>query len=147
MEAPPDPGPHASASASAAAPLRALEVARLREQQKKVTGRASAGGLGRRLIPDTSSAHGSLSPGLGLFLAHSPWPTPSRLTGPQPSGQGPSTISSWYRAGVLPLGPERESGRNFCHVLLLSLFVWSPLTFEGRGGVGKRDVTICLTCI
>ncbi|KAI5280189.1 unconventional prefoldin RPB5 interactor 1 isoform X1 [Manis pentadactyla] len=36
MEAPPDPGPHASASASAAAPLRALEVARLREQQEKV---------------------------------------------------------------------------------------------------------------
>ncbi|XP_072823385.1 unconventional prefoldin RPB5 interactor 1 isoform X2 [Vicugna pacos] len=36
MEAPPDPGPHASASASAAAPLRAPEVARLREEQEKV---------------------------------------------------------------------------------------------------------------
>ncbi|KAK2502797.1 hypothetical protein MC885_005425 [Smutsia gigantea] len=38
MEAPPAPGPQASASASAsaAAPLRALEVARLREQQEKV---------------------------------------------------------------------------------------------------------------
>ncbi|XP_023988338.1 unconventional prefoldin RPB5 interactor 1 [Physeter macrocephalus] len=36
MEAPPDSGPHASASASAAAPLRAPEVARLREEQEKV---------------------------------------------------------------------------------------------------------------
>lgn len=38
MEAPPDPGPHASASASASAavPLRAPEVARLREEQEKV---------------------------------------------------------------------------------------------------------------
>lgn len=44
MEAPPDPGPHASASASAsaAAPLRAPEVARLREEQEKVTGRVPA---------------------------------------------------------------------------------------------------------
>ncbi|KAF3818343.1 hypothetical protein GH733_012651 [Mirounga leonina] len=42
MEAPPDPGPHASASASAAAaaaaPLRAPEVARLREEQEKNKG-------------------------------------------------------------------------------------------------------------
>ncbi|XP_016050838.2 unconventional prefoldin RPB5 interactor 1 [Erinaceus europaeus] len=36
MEASPDPGPHASASAAAAAPLRAAEVARLREEQEKV---------------------------------------------------------------------------------------------------------------
>lgn len=36
MEASPDPEPHISASASAAAPLRAPEVARLREEQEKV---------------------------------------------------------------------------------------------------------------
>lgn len=36
MEAAPDPEPHAAALASAAAPLRAPEVARLREEQEKV---------------------------------------------------------------------------------------------------------------
>ncbi|XP_036922315.1 unconventional prefoldin RPB5 interactor 1 isoform X2 [Sturnira hondurensis] len=36
MEAPPDPAPLAAASASAPAPLRAPEVARLREEQEKV---------------------------------------------------------------------------------------------------------------
>lgn len=53
MEAPPDPALLAAAAAAAPAPLRAPEVARLRQEQEKVTGRgparASAGRWGRPL--------------------------------------------------------------------------------------------------
>lgn len=66
MEAPSDPGPHASASASgsAAASLRAPEVARLREEQEKVTGRAP----GPALPPVVSGGARAPFPGAGTLL-------------------------------------------------------------------------------
>lgn len=85
MEAPPDPGPHASASASAsaAAPLRAPEVARLREEQEKVTGRVPAPRFRRwsREAPTPRLGRGARtpSPGLGPSVGgRLPRPSPSR---------------------------------------------------------------------
>lgn len=70
MEAPADPEPHAAASASA--PLRAPEVARLREEQEKVTGRAG--------VPRSGDARSPPVSGLGV-------PRTPILLGPQPHGR------------------------------------------------------------
>lgn len=97
MEAPPDPGPHASASASAAAPLRAPEVARLREEQEKVTGRVPAPRFRRwsREAPTPRLVRGSRSslprPG-ALHGGRLRRRAPPALFGPQPRGRGPSSL-------------------------------------------------------
>lgn len=132
MEAPPDPRPHASA----AAPLRAPEVARLREEQEKVTGRAPsrayASGLGRRPLPGASLAPGSPSPWLGP----DPGPTPCCPQWAAALRSGPRTPDP-ERGRSVASRPGKRVRRNFCHVLLLS-FVWDPLDLRREGRFGER---------
>lgn len=96
MEAPPDAALLAAAPAPATLPLRAPEVARLRQEQEKVTGR-----------------------GPGCGGARSPRSLSSSRPRPLTPDPGPSTPPSGARAASGPREAESDR-RKFSHVLLLS---------------------------
>lgn len=148
MEAPADPGSHASASASssAAAPLRAPEVARLREEQEKVTGRAPGPAL-----PAVVSG-GARSP------AHPRRPAPPVWGWGPPRGPLPPLAPAapsfplWAAAlwSRVQLDPDPVPGRRTasrlgerkCWEKLLSrafvVFCLEPFDLQGEGRDGKE---------
>lgn len=138
MEPPSDPEPRTSAEA--AAPLRAPEVARLREEQAKVTGRAPSAPLPpgwRPLPPPRRTGFPPLPP-----RASSPasWDPQSLGLGHNASSTYALKERSLQASGVKVLG---ETFVTCICCLFFFFWVWSPLTLERKGGM--KEMTVLLT--
>lgn len=137
MEAPPDPGPHASASA--AAPLRAPEVARLREEQEKVTGRGPAPRFRRwsREAPAPRLVRGARIPLPGGRLPPAEPLLPS--LGRSPAAEGPARSRPRAGEGARPLGLERERARREkLSSRAFVVFCLEPFDLRGEGRDGEE---------